>query len=55
MTGVMLGQGMVFMLLLTVHGHVHPIDGSGCCGWGSPWLTVLPKGYKCPLGEVEVS
>jgi hypothetical protein len=28
---------------------------SGCCGWGSPWLTVLPEGYTCPSGEIEVS
>jgi hypothetical protein len=36
MTGVMLGQGMVPVLLLTVHGHVRPIGGSGCRGWGPP-------------------
>jgi hypothetical protein len=30
----MLGQGVVPVLLLTVHDHVCPIGGSGCRGWG---------------------
>jgi hypothetical protein len=34
MTGVMLGQGVVSVLLFTVHSHVCPIGGSGCNGWG---------------------
>jgi hypothetical protein len=51
----MLGQGAVLVLLLIVHGHVHPILGSGCRDWGSPWLTVLPEGYMCPSGEAVVS
>jgi hypothetical protein len=55
MTGVTLGQGMVPVLLLVVHGHVHPIGGSGCHDWGSPWLTILLEGYTCPSGEAEVS
>jgi hypothetical protein len=55
MTGVMLSQGVVPVLLLTVHGHVGPIGGSGARGWGSLWLTVLLEGYKCPSGEAEVS
>jgi hypothetical protein len=42
------------MLLFTVHGHVRPIGGSGCCGWGPPWLPVLLEGSTCPLGEAEV-
>jgi hypothetical protein len=36
MTGVMLSQGVVPVLLLTVHGHVYPIDGSECRSWGPP-------------------
>jgi hypothetical protein len=51
----MLGQGVVPVLLLNVHGHVHPIGGSGCHGWGSLWLTALPEGHMCPSGEAEVS
>jgi hypothetical protein len=42
---------MVPVLLLTVHGHVHSIDGSECRSWGSPWLPVLPKGSTCPSGR----
>jgi hypothetical protein len=53
MTGVMSSQGMVPVLLLTVHGHVHPIDGSECRSWGPPWLPVLPEGSTCPSGEAE--
>jgi hypothetical protein len=34
MTGVMSSQGVIPVLLLIVHGHVHPIDGSECCSWG---------------------
>jgi hypothetical protein len=49
------GQGVVPMLLLTMHGHVRPISRSGCRGWGGLWLTVLPEGSTCPLGEAEVS
>jgi hypothetical protein len=51
----MLDQGVIPMLLLTVHGHVRPIDGSGCHGFEAPWLTVLPEGSTCPSGEAEVS
>jgi hypothetical protein len=54
MTGIMLGQGVVPVLLLTVHGHVRPIDGSGCHNWGPPLLPVLPEGSTCPSGEAEV-
>jgi hypothetical protein len=32
MTGVMLVQSVVPTFLLTVHGHVRPIGGSGCRG-----------------------
>jgi hypothetical protein len=42
------------VLLFTVHGHVRPIGGSGCRGWGPPWLPVLPDGSTCPLGKVKV-
>jgi hypothetical protein len=55
MTGIILGQDVVPVLLLAVHGHIHPIGESRCRGWGVPWLTVLPEGYMCPLGEAEVS
>jgi hypothetical protein len=41
------------MLLLIVHGHVHPIDGSKCRSWGPLWLPVLLEGSTCPLGEAE--
>jgi hypothetical protein len=34
MTGVMLGQGMIPVLLFIVCGHIRPIGGSGCRGWG---------------------
>jgi hypothetical protein len=34
MTRVMLGQGVVSVLLFTVHGHVRLIGGSRCHGWG---------------------
>jgi hypothetical protein len=54
MTGVMLGQGVVPVLLLAVHGQVRPIGGSGCHGWGAPWLPVLPEGSMFPSGKVEV-
>jgi hypothetical protein len=36
--------------LLTMHGHVRPIGGLG-----PPWLTVLPEGSMCLLGEAEAS
>jgi hypothetical protein len=51
----MLDQGMVPVLLLTVHGHVHPIGGSRCLGWGPPWLTTWPEGSMCPSGKADVS
>jgi hypothetical protein len=51
----MLGQGVVPALLLIVHGHVRPIGGSGCRGWGALWLLVLPEGSTCPSGEAGVS
>jgi hypothetical protein len=51
----MLGQGVILVLLLTMHGHVHPIGGSGCRGLAPPWLAVLPEGSMCPSSEAEVS
>jgi hypothetical protein len=42
------------VLLFTVYGHVRPISGSGCRGWGPPWLPILPEGSTCPSGEAEV-
>jgi hypothetical protein len=55
MTGVMLDQSVILVLLLTVHSHVRPIGGSGCRGLGGPWLAVLLEGSTCPLDEAEVS
>jgi hypothetical protein len=46
MTGVILGQSMVLVFLLTVHGHVCPISGSGCHGegpHGSPSCQRAPR------------
>jgi hypothetical protein len=54
MTGVMSSQGVVPMPLLTVHGHVHHVDGSEYRSWGAPWLPILPKGSTCPSGEAEM-
>jgi hypothetical protein len=34
MTGVILSQSMVLVLMFIVHGHVRPIDRSGCRGEG---------------------
>jgi hypothetical protein len=53
MTGVMSSQGVVPVLLLTVHGHVHPIDGSECSSWGPSWLPVLLEGSTCTSSEAE--
>jgi hypothetical protein len=47
----MLGQGVVPVLLLTVHGHVHPIGGSGCRGWGAPVAPRLTRGFHVSLGR----
>jgi hypothetical protein len=41
------------MLLLTMHGHVHPIDGSECRSWGPSWIPVLLEGSTCPSGEAK--
>jgi hypothetical protein len=35
MTGVMSSQGVVPVLLLTVHGHVNPVDGNEYRDWGA--------------------
>jgi hypothetical protein len=51
MTGVMLSQGVVPMLLLTVYGHVRPISGSGCHGWGVPVAHHLAGGLHMSLGR----
>jgi hypothetical protein len=40
--------------LLTMHGHVHHVDGSEYCGWGPPWLPVLPECSTCPSGEAKM-
>jgi hypothetical protein len=49
----MLGQGMVPVLLLTVHGHIRPIDGSGCHGSGVPMARRLARGFHVSLGQGE--
>jgi hypothetical protein len=47
---VMLGQGVVSVLLFTVHGHVRPIGGSGCHGMGAPVAPCLARGLHMFLG-----
>jgi hypothetical protein len=47
----MLSQGVVPVLLLTMHGHVHPIGGSGCHGWGVPMAHRLARGLHVSLGR----
>jgi hypothetical protein len=51
MTEVILSQGVVLVLLFTMHGHIHPIGGSGCRGWGVPMALHLAKGLHVPLGR----
>jgi hypothetical protein len=49
MTGVMSGQGVVPVLLWTMHGHVHLIDGSECRSWGargSPSCLRVPHAHR---------
>jgi hypothetical protein len=49
MTGVISSQGVVPMLLLTVHGHVHHVDGSEYHSWGpcgSPPCLRVPRGPR---------
>jgi hypothetical protein len=50
MTEVILSQGVVLVLLFTMHGHIHPIGGSTCPsgeaevssgGWA---LSMTPRG-----------
>jgi hypothetical protein len=50
MTGVMLGQGVVLVFLLTVRGHVHPIGRSGCRGEG-PMAPCLARRLHMSLGR----
>jgi hypothetical protein len=45
---------MVSVPLLTVHGHVHHVDGVSTV-LGAPWLPVLPEGSTCPSGEAKTS
>jgi hypothetical protein len=52
MTGVNSSQGVVPVPLLTVHGHVHHVDGASTV-LGPPWLPVLPEGSMCPSGEAR--
>jgi hypothetical protein len=44
---------MVLVLLLTVHDHVHHVNGSEYRSWGPSWHHVLLKGPTCSSGEVE--
>jgi hypothetical protein len=48
MIGVMLGQSVVPTLLFTVHGHVHPIGGNGCCGEGPHGSPPCQRGPHVP-------
>jgi hypothetical protein len=50
MTRVMLGQSVVPALLLTVHGHVCLIGGSGCRGGGGV-ASRLARGLHVSLGQ----
>jgi hypothetical protein len=52
MTEVISSQGVVFVFLLTVHGHFHHVDGESSV-LGPPWPSALPMGSTCPLGEAE--
>jgi hypothetical protein len=52
MTRVMSSQDVVLMPLLTVHGHVHHVDGATSV-LGAPVAPVLPEGSTCPSGEAE--
>jgi hypothetical protein len=47
----MSGQGVVPVLLLTVHGHVYPIGGSGCYGLGALMAHRLARGFHVSLGR----
>jgi hypothetical protein len=49
----MLGQGVIPVLLLTVHVMSVPSAGAGIAV-GAPMAPVLTEGSTCPLGEVEV-
>jgi hypothetical protein len=48
MIGIVSSQGVVPVLLLTMHGHVHPVDGSHYRSWGPPWLLVLLRVPRAP-------
>jgi hypothetical protein len=52
MTEVMLSQGVVPVLLFTVHGHVRLIGGSESRGWG-PVALRLARGLHVSLGRGE--
>jgi hypothetical protein len=45
---------VVPVLLLTVHGHVHPVNGSEYRSWGPLWLPISPESSMCPSGEAEM-
>jgi hypothetical protein len=53
MTGVISSQSVVPTPLLTMHGHVHHVDGASTM-LGPPWLPVLPEGSTFPSGEAEI-
>jgi hypothetical protein len=53
MTGVMLSQGVALVPLLTMHGHVHHVDGASTM-LGSPWLPILHEGSTCPSREAKI-
>jgi hypothetical protein len=48
MTGVMLDQSAIPMLLFTVHGHVCPIGGNGCCGRGPRGSPPCQRASRVP-------
>jgi hypothetical protein len=47
----MLGQSMVPVLLLTVHGHIRPIGGAGATVRGVPMACHLARGFHASLGQ----
>jgi hypothetical protein len=48
MTGVMLGQSVVPMLLFTIHSHVRPIGGSGCHSEGPRGFPLCQRAPRVP-------
>jgi hypothetical protein len=54
MTGVTSRQGVVSVPLLTVHGHVHHVDGASTLVGGPCGSPSCLGGSTCPSGDVEM-